>query len=226
MTLWARQTGQDGDKFYRKLSERGRIEAENEERSARWTLPKSGRCWGWLGEGQISKIPPRIYCLWHTQRCFCYEKLHTPKASWGELRCPLSQLVQGQPDRGAFSPWGKCFCDSPQNLFHRLSIAYTTMFSVQKKLHLKGVLRRTTLLLFTSGTETEMLFHPGESCFAIPPGFTLGDIHCCSLRSRPNTWYGSACWQFLTGWVRNWQFRTEVGGWFEIWRGKQDFPIT
>ncbi len=93
----------------------------------------------------------------------------------------------GTAGQRCFSPWGKCFCDSPQNLFHRLSIAYTTMFSVQKKLHLKGVLRRTTLLLFTSGTETEMLFHPGESCFAIPPGFTLGDIHCCSLRSRPNT---------------------------------------
>ena len=128
-------------------------------------------------------------------------------------RATLPPFTAGTGTAGqrCFSPWGKCFCDSPQNLFHRLSIAYTTIFSVQKKLHLKGVLRRTTLLLFTSGTETEMLFHPGESCFAIPPGFTLGDIHCCSLRSRPNTWYGSACWQFLTGWVRNWQFRTEVG---------------
>ena len=43
------------------------------------------------------------------------------------------------------------------------------------------------LPFFTASSETEVLFHPGGSCFAIPPGFTLGDIHCCSLRSRPNT---------------------------------------
>ena len=41
-------------------NERGRIEAENAERSARWTLPKSGRCWRRMGKGQMSKIPPRI----------------------------------------------------------------------------------------------------------------------------------------------------------------------
>ena len=37
---------------------------------------------------------------------------------------------------------------------------------------------------FTAGSETEVPFHPGGSWFAIPPGFTLGDIH--AVRSAPD----------------------------------------
>ena len=140
-------------------------------------------------------------------------------------RATLPPFTAGTGTAGqrCFSPWGKCFCDSPQNLFHRLSFAIHNDVFCSEKITPQRRFETNYVAPFHIWYRDRDAFSPWGKLFCDSPR-----VHpwghsflFAPLQTQHLIWI---CVLAISYWLSK-KLAISNGGWFEIWRGKQDFPI-